>query len=152
MKLLKALSKHLLSLPGVNRDNTESFVDLGKLKLTGKDLGHGIELGRFQYDAVISIERFPSELAPLLLAVILTWLAEHDPDRYHMGLEDPDIDVSLDDEQTVSVQISVEFDEPLYLVRDDEGPITHDGQTWRVDDVLIDTAEVLNKLDKKTDE
>lgn len=147
MRLLNALTKYFESLPGIGRDQMEAFADLGKLSPSGKDLGHGLEIGRFKYDAVISIERCLASLGPLLLAGLIVWLAENDPDRDSLALSDPDVDVTLEDEQTVSVQITVEFDEGIFIVEDPDGPITGDGKQWRVDDVPIDLAETLNKMD-----
>lgn len=149
MRKLSDLAKHIEALPGIARDQMEAFADLGKLCPSGKDLGKGLEIGRFKYDAVISIERCPATLATLLLSVLLIWLAVNDPDRDLLELGDPDIDVTLEDEQTVSVQISVEFDESLSIVEDPEGPITWDGKQWRVDEVPVDVAQTLDKLEDR---
>ncbi|MGB3222533.1 MAG: phage tail protein [Desulforhopalus sp.] len=148
MEKLKLLAGHLESLPGITRDQMEAFADLGKLVPTGKDLGQGLEVGRFKYDAVVSIERCPARIASLLLSSLLIWLAENDPDRDLSELTDPDIDITLEDEQTVFVQITVEFDEPLFIVADPDGPISYDGQKWRVDMVPVDVAEDLESLEK----
>lgn len=148
MQLLNGLAKYILSLPGIGRDQMEAFADLGKLNPSGKDLGHGFEIGRFKYDAVISIEQCPARLAPLLLAGLIIWLSENDPDREQLDLSDPDVDVTLEGEQTVSVQITVEFDEGLCIVEDSEGHIAWDGKKWRVDDVPVDVADTLDKLEK----
>ena len=149
MKKLSALSKHLEALPGIGRDQMEAFVDLGKLHPTGTDLGHGIEVGRFRYDAVISIERCPATLAEMLLSVLLIWLGDNDPNRDHIGLNAPDVDVSLEDEQTVSVQITVDFDEGFTIVPDPKGPIFYEDKQWRIDDVPIDVAEELQRMENR---
>ena len=148
MKLLMALAAHFETLPGIARDQMEAFADLGKLVPTGKDMGNGLEIGRFKYDAVISIERCPARLASLLLSVLLVWLATNDPDRDLRDLPDPDVDVALEDEQTVSVEISVQFDEGLAIVEDATGPIVWNGKRWQVDDVGIDIAEALERMEK----
>jgi len=149
MQKLNSLAQHLESLPGIARDQMEAFADLGKLCPCCKDLGNGLEIGRFKYDAVISIERCPGTLASLLLAVLLVWLAENDPDRDLLNLEDPDIDVTLEDEQTVFVQISVKFDEALSIVPDPNGLITWDDKQWRIDDVPVDLAQNLDRLEQR---
>ncbi len=146
MKLLSALARHLEALPGISRDRMDAFADLGKLVPTGEDLGEGFEIGRFKYDAVIEIDRCPAAIAPLLLAYLIVWLAETDPDRDERGLEDPDVDVTLEDEQTVHVQITVEFNEALTIVPDAEGQISWDGQTWSVEDVPVNVATTLSKI------
>ncbi|MCF8093694.1 MAG: phage tail protein [Desulfotignum sp.] len=149
MQKLSALSAHIAALPGIARDNMESFADLGKLVPTGKDLGNGLEIGRFRYDAVIGIEQCPAALASLLLSSVMVWLAANDPDRDLLGLTDPEVDVTIYDEQHVFVQLNVEFDEALSLVPDPAGDILWDEQRWRVSDIGIDVAETLEKLDKK---
>lgn len=146
MKKLSALTAHLVALPGITRDQMEAFADQGKLIPTGRDLGNGLEVGRFRYDAVISMERCPSVLAEQLLSTLLIWLAVNDPDRDLMGLADPEVDVSLSDEQAVDVQISVEFDEALTIVPDPDGPVAYDGRMWRVADVVPDVAASLAGL------
>ena len=141
MKKLSALSVYLLTLPGITRDQMTSFADQGKLSLTGKDLGTGFEIGRFRYDAVISMERCPSTIAELLLTFLAAWIGENDSDRDSLGLADPDVDVSLSDDNAVDVEISVEFDEALVIVPDLEGPVAFNGQMWRVADAVVNVAE-----------
>lgn len=147
MRLLSALSRHLEALPGISRDRMEAFADLGKLTATGQDLGKGFEIGQFRYDAVIDIHRCPAKIASLLLAFLLVWLAENDPDRERNGLDAPEVDVTIEDEQTVFVQITVEFKESIFIVQDEDGPISWSGEQWRVDDVPIDVAESLESME-----
>jgi len=147
MKQLSALAAHIEALPGITRDQMEAYADLGKLIPTGKDLGHGIEVGRFRYDAVISIDRCPATLAETLLSSLLVWLALNDPERDTKGLSEADVDVTLSDEQTVGVEISVEFDEALTIVPGPDGAIVYDGKNWRVDDAGFNVAENLAGLE-----
>jgi len=140
MKLLSALAQYIETLPGITRDQIDAFADLGTLAPTGVDLGHGFEVGRFKYDAVIDIDRCPAQVASLLLAGLVVWLSENDPGRDERELDDPDIDVTLGDDQTVFVQITVEFNESVEIVEDDEGLIAWDGRTWTVADVPIYVA------------
>jgi len=143
---MSALARHIEALPGISRDRMDAFADLGKLVPTGRNLGEGFEIGRFKYDAVIDIDRCPAAIAPLLLAYLIVWLADNDPGRDKLGLEDPDVDVTLEDEQTVYVQITVEFNEALTIVPDAAGQISWDGQTWSVDDVPVNVATTLSKI------
>ncbi|MGB3224541.1 MAG: phage tail protein [Desulforhopalus sp.] len=148
MEKLSLLAKHIESLPGITRDQMEAFADLGKLIPTGKDLGHGLEIGRFKYDAVISIERCPAVIASLLLSSLLIWLDTNDPNRDRYNLADPDIDITIEDEQTVFVQITIEFAEGLAIVEDPNGPLLYSGTRWKVASVGIDVAESLDSLEK----
>ena len=143
MKLLPALTSHLLTLPGVGRDQMESYADQGKLIPEGLDLGHGLQVGRFRYEAVISIDNCPASSADLLLATLSIWLGVYDPEREDKGLGEPDVDVSLLDDQTVFVELSVSFDEPIVVVPDPNGPLEYDGRKWRVDDAPVYVAENL---------
>ena len=147
MKKLSALSVYLLTLPGLTRDQMTAFIDQGKLSLIGKDRGQGFEIGRFRYDAVISIDRCPAELAELLLSFLVVWIGENDTERDEMGLVDPDVDISFSDDTTVDVEISVEFDEALVIVPDPVGSIAFKGEMWRVGEVEVDVAEGLVGLE-----
>lgn len=149
MRKLQALTK-ALQTAGAASDATHAFADRGVLMPTGRDLGHGIEIGRFRYDAVIQLERYPDD-AYALLAFVTAWLQEHDPDRESQGLGDPDVDVSLDDDRTADVELSVEFEEALELVPDESGPIEFNGQRWRVAEVPIDVADGLESMDGRAD-
>ena len=140
MKLLTALAKYIETLPGITRDQISAFADLGTIAPTGVDMGHGFEVGRFKYDAVIDIDRCPAQVAPLLLAGLVVWLSKKDPDRDARGLDDPDVDVTLGDDQTVFVQVTVEFNESVEIVQDESGLIVWDGRTWTVADVPVYVA------------
>lgn len=149
MRKLQALTAYIEALPGVNRDSMESYADLGTLVPTGVDLGHGFEVGTFRYDAVISIEDFPSKSGGLLLPALAVWLGENDPDRERIGLDDPEINIDRTDQETVFVQITCEFRESLQVIADPSGPIDFAGSKWTVADVPVDVAEVLDSLEKQ---
>ncbi len=150
MEKFSELTAHIVAiLPGVDRDQVDGFIDLGELTPTGEDLGHGLEVGTFTYDATISIENCPAEIAKLLLVALSLWLDNNDPDRDEQRLSDPEINITKEDNDTVYVQITVEFKESLQIVLDPEGRLDHDGQKWRVSNVPIDTAETIDKFEKK---
>ncbi|MBI9080278.1 MAG: phage tail protein [Pseudodesulfovibrio sp.] len=149
MRKLQALTKALKDA-GVSDDTIYSFADQGVLTPTGKDLGHGFEVGFFKYDAVIQVESYEDD-AYSLLAFITTWLQMNDPDREDQGLADPNIDISLNDNSTADVELAVEFEESLQIVPDESGPIMYDGQQYKVADVPIDVAEGLDNMEGGTD-
>jgi hypothetical protein len=150
MRKLAALSKHLQQVTGLHREQFLAFADQGILIPTGRDLGQGVEVGVFKYDAVIQIERYPGD-AYHLLAVISAWLADHDGGREDAGLADPEVDISLNDDRTADVDLSVEFEERLEIVPTQDGPIAFDGRTWAVAETPIDVAESLEGLDGEAD-
>lgn len=90
--------------------------------------------------SVFQIDRCPAKVAPLLLAGLVVWLSENAPNRDERDLDDPDVDVTLGDDQTVFVQITVEFNEPVAIVPDESGLIEWEGQTWGVADVPVYVA------------
>ncbi|WP_419174411.1 phage tail protein [Desulfosediminicola sp.] len=148
MEKFGQLTAFLESLDGVTRDQMESFVSIGRPKPTGRDLGQGFEIGRFQYDAVIGIDRFPAEIATTLIVLLIIWLWGNDPDREQLELEDPEIEITPLDDQTVFVEITVVFDESLFIVPDPQGTIPYDGQMWRISSVPVDVAESLDSMEK----
>jgi hypothetical protein len=149
MKKLRALTTALLDA-GAADATVHSFADQGTLLPTGRDLGHGIEVGIFKYDGVIQIESYPDD-AYLLLAFVTAWLQDNDPERERQGLAEPDVDISPNDDRSADVELAVEFEEALQLVPYADGPITFDGRRWRVADVPIDVAEELANMEGDTD-
>ncbi|SHJ71998.1 phage tail protein (plasmid) [Halodesulfovibrio aestuarii] len=150
MRKLQQLTAYLEEHAGLDREQVQSFADRGELYPTGSDLGHGVELGRFKYDALIQIENYSGD-ADVLLLLILAWISEHDTNRDEDGLADPETDISLNDQDTADIDIAVEFEEGLQIVPDENGPIPFDGRQWRVSDVPIDVAEELENLEPQGD-
>lgn len=149
MKKIQALTSYIESLPGVNRDSMESYADLGKLIPSGVDFGNGYEVGIFRYDAVISIENYPSKQGSLLLPALAVWLGENDAERDSLGLDEPEINIDTTDQENVFVQITVEFKESLQVIEDEKGPLFFNGKKWKVADVSIDVAETLDSMEKQ---
>ena len=150
MRRLQALCTHLQQVTGLHRERFFAFADQGVLIPTGKDLGNGVEVGRFKYDAVIQIERYPGD-AYHLLALVSAWLADNDPDRNDLDLADPEVDISLNDDRTADVDLAVEFEEALEIVPMDGGPIAFAGRTWAVADAPVDVAEAVEGMDGEAD-
>lgn len=144
MRKLQALVAFLCQQTGIRREQVHAFVDQGVNRPTGKDLGHGVEIGRFRYDAVLQCERVPVECSELLLSLIISWLSDNDPERESFELSDPDVDVTINDMRTCDVDITVEFDEGLQIVPDPTGSIPFNGMMWRVANVPVDVAEALD--------
>lgn len=148
MKKLTALTSFLLQAANLTKEQVLSVADRGETIPTGRDLGHGVELGVFKYDALIQVEAFNGSSSELLL-LVMSWLHDHDKDRDHAGLADPEVDASLNDDFTADVDLAIEFEEPLQMVPDEQGPILFNGRKWRVADVPVDVAEELAGMDGK---
>ena len=133
MRKLQALVRHILTETGISRENVAAFLDQGAVMLTGRNLGHGVEVCVLKYDGVIDIERSDYD-GIALLALVSGWLQSHDP-------EDPEVNAAVNDLSTTDVQIAVEFQERIEIIPDDAGPISFAGKRWRVAPVPVDVAE-----------
>ena len=146
MKLLQTLSQHLLDNTKLKREQIHSFADNGELEPIFEDLGHGYTVGRYKYDAVFQLERYKGN-AFELLALVNCWLDEHDDERVDLDLAAPEINVELNDRHTCDVELIIEFDEPIEIIRDPKGPIHYRGERFKVDTVPVDVAEELKDFE-----
>ena len=151
MKMLQALSAHILDNTCLKRENIHSTADNGEVIISGQDMGQGYEVCRFKYDAIIELERFKGD-ARDITALVAGWLIDNDEDREHLGLADPEINATLNDGKTADVDITVEFNESIQIVEDDKGSIVAWGKRWRVQDVPVDVATDLVNLKGAADE
>lgn len=135
---LTALVEHILRATGVEREKVSAFVDQGEILLTGRNVGHGIEVCLFKYDGVISIERYAGD-GTFLTALVAAWLQDHDDRRD--GLKDPEIDIEINDFETSDVELAVEFEEAIEVVPDESGPLEFDGRRWSVASAPVYTVE-----------
>lgn len=140
--MLQALSEYLLAHTGLSKEQIYATADNGRILISGEDLGQGQEICRYKYDAVMTLERYAGD-ARVLVAMIAGWLMEHDQDRDYLGLADPEVNADLNDDETADVDITVEFNEAIQLVEDDQGPIVIGDKRWTVQAVPIDVAENL---------
>lgn len=104
-----------------------------------KDLGlDQYRLAIIRSSAVLAWEQFPfRECDPrLLLALLTVWLANHDDrDLFRQaGVtgDSPQWDISVDDERTATVVLTVPLIEELCITKDVNGAIPFDGCKWRL--------------------
>lgn len=158
MKKLMALSKYLLEFTGLPRENFSAWADIGRPAPTGRHLGflqgegglasrEQLQICLWQYDAVIGIERYPGD-GSLLVAAVMAWLQDCDPEREYQAVGDPQIDISLNDYSSSDVDIAVAFEEPLVAVEDESGPLVFQGKKWRLAEPEIVPAEYF-RLEKR---
>ncbi|WP_299940130.1 phage tail protein [uncultured Microbulbifer sp.] len=147
-KKLQAITAHLIGANLVAKPKLDSWMENVRLAPASKSLGNGIRVSRAEYDAVILLEEYKGD-SDLVFALVTTWLMEHDSDRYHYKLAEPEIDVTPIDKDTVDVEITIRFLENVDLVRDDNGPITYRGQRYTVAVVPIDEPSQVAVGDNK---
>lgn len=88
-----------------------------------------------RYDAVISWQRFPYRLCPpqLLMSLLAAWLDEADRellDEVGLTEAEPDWDVSVEDEETATIVLTVPMAEELVIREDENGAIPWQGKRW----------------------
>jgi hypothetical protein len=141
MLKLQLLTAFIINLDLVAVEQIDSWVESPQIIPSGRCLtADGVILFRHEYDAVISIERYPHSRHPaeLLFAHICAWLLDHDSDRDQIATPRTDVDI-LDDD-TADIEITISFEEDVQGVSDPAGPIKLNGQRYRLDTALSDYA------------
>ncbi|KYC09993.1 phage tail protein [Salmonella enterica subsp. enterica] len=130
---------------GGGRELTSVWVEM-KIIPAAKDYGLGqYRQAVIRYDAVLSWARFPYRLCPpqLLMSLLAAWLDDADRDLLdEVGLSEaePDWDVSVEDEETATVVLTVPMVEELVIRQDENGAIPWRGERWSLADPEIWTA------------
>lgn len=126
---LQALTKYLISCRLVPYEQLDSWADQVNLDLIWKPDVDGMRMGDMRYSATIELERFDDHPSRLM-ALVGSWLEANDPNRDRDELPAPKFDISMLDNDLADVDITLEFNEPLYLAEDPAGEIQAHGKTW----------------------
>ena len=126
---LKALTKYLIACRLVPSEQLDSWADQVNLDLIWKPDVDGMRMGDMRYSATIELERFDDHPSRLM-ALVGSWLEANDPSRDRDELPAPKFDISMLDNDLADVDITLEFNEPLYLAEDPAGEIEAHGKTW----------------------
>lgn len=126
---LKALTTYLLERRLVKPEQLDSWADQVNLDLIWKPDVDGMRMGDMRYRATIVLERFDDHPSRLM-ALVGSWLEANDPNRDRDELPAPKFDISMLDNDLADVDITLEFNEPLYLAEDPAGEIEAHGKTW----------------------
>jgi len=125
---LRALTTFLLERRLVAPEQLDSWAEQVTLNLTWKPDLDGLHLGDMRYRAVIVMERF-ADHPGRLMALLGSWLENHDPDRDD-DLPAPTFDIEQLDNDLADVELTLEFVEPQYLAEADDGEIEAFGKRW----------------------
>jgi len=125
---LRALTTFLLERRLVAPEQLDSWAEQVTLNLTWKPDLDGLHLGDMRYRAVIVMERF-ADHPGRLMALLGSWLENHDPDRDD-DLPAPTFDIEQLDNDLADVELTLEFIEPQYLAEADDGEIEAFGKRW----------------------
>lgn len=142
MKQLTALRKHLVESGLFNQEDLDTWTEDIGIKGRGKVDGERVLLHEISYRAVFVIETYAYKKHPieLLLTTVITWLMEND-DRSELDDSDPSVSPDVLDDDTASLELTINFEEDVYIVPDENGPILFKGKNWSLGDGEIDVAE-----------
>lgn len=144
MKQLQLLTAFLINLDLFAPEQLDSWVENPTLTPSGKATTEGgYIIYRQQYDAVITIERYAHAAQPveLIFSHLTAWLMDNDNARSDNRNASINTEVDVLDEQTADIIISIGFYEDVEIVPDVDGPITFNGETFRLAESIIDYAE-----------
>ncbi|MBN6067870.1 phage tail protein [Aggregatibacter actinomycetemcomitans] len=131
-------------LPKRYQANFESWIENGKLINQGKKItDDGIELAHIGYDAVLFFNEFPfNEVRPdYLMAWVQIWLNENDPVRDVLDQYEVDFDIEIVSDDIADLTFTIAFQEPLTAVKDSAGRLEIEGESYRLDEIEILTAQ-----------
>ncbi|RUM56287.1 MAG: hypothetical protein DSY85_03045 [Marinomonas sp.] len=142
MKKFGQLTAFLRDSGMIQTNKMDQWVENIQLQVSGKYDGTNVLLYTQQYRAVFSIEGYVYRQYPIeqLCAQLVTWLGDND-DRSELDDPMPDIDVDLLDNDTADIEITLQFEEDVYITEAEGGNITMKGKTWGLADPAYDIAE-----------
>jgi len=137
---MHALAKMLVEKNLFLREQLDFYMENGSLDYAQKNQGPTILFGRFQYDAIFSIERY-SQSADVILALVGCWLIAFDSDREAHDLPPPTFDITPLDVYTVDLEIKIPFLEDIVGAPDAGGLIELGGVSYSIQDKNIAIAD-----------
>ncbi|MNJ42142.1 P2 phage tail completion protein R (GpR) [compost metagenome] len=126
---LKALTAFLIERRLVLPEQLDSWSDQVELELIWKPDLDGLHMADMSYRAVFVLERF-ADHPGRLMALLGSWLENHDDNREHHDLAGPSFAIEILDDELSDVEITIQFVEPQYLAEDPAGEIEAFGKTW----------------------
>ena len=136
---MQAIAQHLLSHGLFSAEQFDWWMENGTSEYASKKVGKGLVIGRFSYDAVLSVERYAGN-ADVFLALVSVWLMEHDDNREALNLEMPRVDVTPLDDSTTDVELTIRFSEDITLQPTDDGKILFNGVRYGVSPLVLANA------------
>ena len=143
--MLQQLGEYLLTnlKPYVKPNDFDAWQESGTLLPNGEDLGTGCRVAKWKYTANFVFDKFPHRKINQynLFALIAVFLLENGEDREQFGLNDPEIDIDEQSEDSTQVIITIELMDDVEIVPDENGLIEFNGVRYRVDTAPIYFAE-----------
>ncbi|WP_394178480.1 phage tail protein [Marinomonas posidonica] len=142
MKKMAALRAFLESTHCFRNEQFDAWVEELEQTTRGRFDGNSVLLYTMEYRAVFSIERFAYTKYPIevLHTRLITWLADND-DRNAMKEPEPKVVFDVLDNSTADVEITLMFEEDVYISPSEQGNIEYNGQKWALVHSAHDVAE-----------
>jgi len=141
MQKLEALKNYLITKSNLSVEAISAQVQSMVLKPQGSDEGNQVLLHTLCYQASLNLIGFPYEAQEIarLNAHLMTWLADQD-DRKELKDAFPSITLDLQDEQTANLEMSLAFEERVYISPNTMGEIEYGGKMWELGMAEMDLA------------
>lgn len=131
MELGEALKKLFISSGLVDVDRFHSQVTDAEIESVSSGDEEGFFVCTINYTANYSCERLPSSFDARYMAILVaTFLSDNDSNRQDRDLENPEIQIDDIGGGVVSISISIDFSEDVYMYEDKNGPINFDGNKY----------------------
>lgn len=131
MELGEALKKLFISSGLVDVDRFVSQVTDAELEVISSEQEEGLLVCTINYTANYSCERLPSDFDARYIAILVsTFLSDNDNNRQDRELESPEIQIDDIGDGVVSITISIDFSEDVFMYEDERGPIDLDDKKY----------------------
>lgn len=142
MEKMTQLANYLASQNMFSSRQLSRWVEEVNLKVGAKDEGERVLLHRSQYRAVLLVENYnyASNAIDLFNAHVAIWLAEND-ERSDLNNPHPSLAIDVLSSRYADLELTLEFEEEVYISRTNRGGLTYNGQSWRLEKADYDVAE-----------
>lgn len=131
MKLGEALKREFLSSGLIDNDRFDSQVTDADIEPVYSPTDKGLHVCTLDYTANYYCERLPSKFdARLVVLLISLFLSNNDCNRQERELPSPEIQIDDIGDGNVSITVSVDFSEDIFLHEDAAGTIEIDGKKY----------------------
>ena len=141
MQKLEALKTYLIDKAELADEVISAQVKSMVLKPKGRDESNQVLLHTLSYQASLSLIGFPYQVSDIahFNAHVMTWLADQG-DKDDLTDAYPSITIDLQDPQTANLEVSLTFEEEVYITPSAEGGIEYSNTTWSLGMAETDVA------------
>jgi hypothetical protein len=147
MRMGEALKNEFLMSGLVDVDRFDSQVTDAVVEPVYSPTDTGLHVCTLDYTANYYCERLPNKFdARLVVLLVSLFLSNNDSNRQERDLENPDIQIDDIGDGCVSITISIEFSEDVFVNKDESGNIKIDGEKYSLGEREFIAATGFNML------